>query len=41
MPFVACTDGFHFFRQIGEVVDGPRDGLKRPVLDGKEYDHGE
>ncbi|XP_057527611.1 uncharacterized protein LOC130806507 [Amaranthus tricolor] len=25
--------------KIGEVVDGPRDGLKRPVLDGKEYDH--
>ncbi|CAO2813433.1 unnamed protein product [Amaranthus hypochondriacus] len=25
--------------KIGEVVDGPGDGLKRPVLDGKEYDH--
>lgn len=25
--------------KIGEVVDGPEDGLKRLVLDGKEYDH--
>lgn len=25
--------------KIGEVVDGPEDSLKRPVLDGKEYDH--
>ncbi|XP_021738565.1 phospholipase A-2-activating protein-like [Chenopodium quinoa] len=25
--------------KIGEVVDGPGEGLKRPVLDGKEYDH--
>jgi hypothetical protein len=29
---------FHF--QIGEVVDGPEDGMKRPVLDGFEYDYG-
>ncbi|KAL2938356.1 Ubiquitin homeostasis protein lub1 [Bienertia sinuspersici] len=25
--------------KIGEVADGPGDGLKCPVLDGKEYDH--
>ncbi|KAM5548993.1 hypothetical protein ABKV19_000424 [Rosa sericea] len=25
--------------KIGEVVDGPDDGMKRPVLDGSEYDH--
>ncbi|KAL9253320.1 Phospholipase A-2-activating protein-like protein [Drosera capensis] len=25
--------------KIGEVVDGPNDGLKRPVLDGVEYDY--
>ncbi|KAG6761490.1 hypothetical protein POTOM_034714 [Populus tomentosa] len=24
---------------IGEVVDGPEDGMKRPVLDGFEYDY--
>jgi len=30
---------FHF--QIGEVVDGPEDGMKRPVLDGFEYDYGQ
>ena len=29
----------HF--QIGEVVDGPDDGMKRPVLDGIEYDYGQ
>ena len=27
--------------QIGEVVDGPDDGMKRPVLDGSEYDYGQ
>ncbi|KAJ6985474.1 phospholipase A-2-activating protein-like [Populus alba x Populus x berolinensis] len=25
--------------KIGEVVDGPEDGMKRPVLDGFEYDY--
>ncbi|XP_062092853.1 uncharacterized protein LOC133798532 [Humulus lupulus] len=25
--------------KIGEVVDGPDDGMKRPVLDGIEYDY--
>ncbi|CAB4320594.1 unnamed protein product [Prunus armeniaca] len=25
--------------KIGEVVDGPDGGMKRPVLDGNEYDH--
>ncbi|KAF5727224.1 hypothetical protein HS088_TW22G00913 [Tripterygium wilfordii] len=25
--------------KIGEVIDGPDDGMKRPVLDGVEYDH--
>ncbi|KAB2603049.1 phospholipase A-2-activating protein-like [Pyrus ussuriensis x Pyrus communis] len=25
--------------KIGEVVDGPDDGMKRPVLDGNEYDY--
>lgn len=25
--------------KIGEVVDGPEDGMKRPVLNGTEYDH--
>ncbi|WCJ33852.1 transducin family protein / WD-40 repeat family protein [Euphorbia peplus] len=25
--------------KIGEVVDGPDDGVKRPVLDGSEYDY--
>ncbi|KAL9238183.1 hypothetical protein vseg_012645 [Gypsophila vaccaria] len=25
--------------KIGEVVDGPGDGTKRPVLDGREYDY--
>ncbi|PON76893.1 Guanine nucleotide-binding protein, beta subunit [Parasponia andersonii] len=25
--------------KIGEVVDGPEDGMKRPVLDGIEYDY--
>ncbi|XP_010999293.1 PREDICTED: phospholipase A-2-activating protein-like [Populus euphratica] len=25
--------------KIGEVVDGPDDGMKRPVLDGFEYDY--
>ncbi|PRQ23545.1 putative transcription factor WD40-like family [Rosa chinensis] len=25
--------------KIGEVVDGPDDGMKRPVLDGSEYDY--
>ncbi|GAB2238763.1 hypothetical protein Droror1_Dr00024676 [Drosera rotundifolia] len=25
--------------KIGEIVDGPNDGLKRPVLDGVEYDY--
>ncbi|XP_015900825.2 uncharacterized protein LOC107433940 [Ziziphus jujuba] len=25
--------------KIGEVVDGPDDSMKRPVLDGVEYDH--
>ncbi|EEF43307.1 phospholipase A-2-activating protein [Ricinus communis] len=25
--------------KIGEVVDGPADGIKRPVLDGIEYDY--
>ncbi|GAB2222528.1 hypothetical protein Drorol1_Dr00016646 [Drosera rotundifolia] len=25
--------------KIGEVVDGPNDGLKHPVLDGVEYDY--
>uniref|UniRef100_A0A2P2MGW9 Phospholipase A-2-activating protein n=1 Tax=Rhizophora mucronata TaxID=61149 RepID=A0A2P2MGW9_RHIMU len=27
------------WNKIGEVVDGPDDGLKRPVLDGLEYDY--
>lgn len=30
-----------FFFQIGEVVDGPDDNMKRPVLDGIEYDYGQ
>ncbi|XP_065856759.1 uncharacterized protein [Euphorbia lathyris] len=25
--------------KIGEVIDGPDDGMKRPVLDGTEYDY--
>lgn len=29
----------HF--QIGEVVDGPGDDIKRPVFDGIEYDYGQ
>ncbi|KAL6209650.1 hypothetical protein ACLB2K_020590 [Fragaria x ananassa] len=27
--------------KIGEVVDGPDDGMKRPVFDGSEYDYGQ
>ncbi|CAK7329744.1 unnamed protein product [Dovyalis caffra] len=27
--------------KIGEVVDGPDDGIKQPVLDGIEYDYGQ
>ncbi|KAK6946202.1 WD40 repeat [Dillenia turbinata] len=29
----------NYTRHIGEVVDGPDDGMKRPVLDGIEYDY--
>lgn len=29
----------HKWDKIGEVVDGPDDGMKRPVLDGIEYDY--
>ncbi|GAB2267294.1 hypothetical protein Dimus_002279 [Dionaea muscipula] len=29
----------HKWDKIGEVVDGPDDSLKRPVLDGMEYDY--
>lgn len=32
---------FNIFFKIGEVVDGPDDNLRRPVLDGIEYDHGQ
>ena len=27
--------------QIGEVIDGPDDGIKRPVHDGVQYDFGQ
>lgn len=27
--------------QIGEVVDGPDDSMKRSVLDGVQYDYGQ
>ncbi|KAK9942383.1 hypothetical protein M0R45_008052 [Rubus argutus] len=33
-----CND-YDWIAFTGEVVDGPDDGMKRPVLDGSEYDY--